>query len=111
MFDYDGFRNGVRIYRLKNNLTQEKLSEMVGVGEHHLSQIERGEAQPSFSLIINLCNTLEISIEDCVACRREQNILLLKQAKENLKEFSLSDKKFLYNILTCLEDFFCSFNK
>lgn len=108
MFDYEGFRNGVRTYRLQNGYTQEKLSEIVGVSEHHLSQVERGETQPGFSLIINLCNALEVSVEDCVKCERDQNILLLNQLRDYLKEFNLSDKKFLYSTLVCLEELFCS---
>lgn len=107
MFDYDGFRNGLRAYRLKAGLTQEKVSEIVDISEHHLSALERGKARPSFGTIINLCNALEISVNDCVVGGREQSLLFLNQLNDYLKEFSHDDKEFLYQVLICLEEYIC----
>ena len=53
----------VRDARLKNNLTQEVLSEKAGISQGFLGNIERGEGFPSLETIINLANALEVSAD------------------------------------------------
>ena len=53
--------------RNKAHLTQEQLSEKVGIGTTYLSDIERGAKFPSLSLFINLVDALGVSA-DYVLC-------------------------------------------
>lgn len=51
---------GIRILqkRKENGLSQEELSEKLGISKNHLSSIERGIYIPTTKLVIELCNVL-----------------------------------------------------
>lgn len=53
--------NNIQIARLKKNLTQEALAEKCDVSDKYISAIERGKSSGSISLIINICNVLDVS--------------------------------------------------
>lgn len=45
--------------RKERRLTQEQLSEKLGISKNHLSSIERGVYAPTIQLIFQICNILE----------------------------------------------------
>ena len=47
--------------RNKKNLTQEKLAEKCNVSPNYISDLERGKSAGSISLIINICNCLDVT--------------------------------------------------
>ena len=53
----------IREERLKLNLTQEKLSEAISVSTTYIGQIERGERCPTLDTLINISNSLGVSID------------------------------------------------
>ena len=57
---------GLRIkeFREKQKMTQDKLSEMVGIDPKHLSRIENGRNYPSFETLEKILDSLEITFED-----------------------------------------------
>lgn len=57
------FNNRLREVRLSKGLTQEKLSEIVGIGLRNYQYYEQGKHVPSFDILIKLANALEISID------------------------------------------------
>ena len=48
-------------YRLKNNLTQNQVSELTGLEPRHISQIERGLSKGSIDTLLKLCNAYKIT--------------------------------------------------
>lgn len=48
-------------YRLKNNMTQNQVSEITGLEPRHISQIERGLTKGSIDTLIKLCNAYKIT--------------------------------------------------
>ncbi len=54
----------IREYRAKQNLTQEKLAEMVGVRRETIIFLEQGKYNPSLKLAYNVAKTLQTSIEE-----------------------------------------------
>ena len=62
--DYKAIGKRIKIARIKANLTQEKLSEMVVVSPTHLSNIETGTTRVSLNTIINIANALHITSDD-----------------------------------------------
>ena len=54
----------IREYRLRLNLTQEKLAEMVGVRRETIIFLEQGRYNPSLRLAHNVARALEAAIED-----------------------------------------------
>lgn len=51
----------VKLYRKKRNLTQEALSEMLGINAKALSKIETGSKFVSSELLESICKTLKVS--------------------------------------------------
>ena len=62
--DYKAIGKRIKIARIKADLTQEKLSEMVGVSPTHLSNIETGTTRVSLNAIISIANALHITSDD-----------------------------------------------
>ena len=53
--------NNIQIARLKKGLTQEILAEKCNLSTKYISTIERGISSGSISLIIDICNILDIT--------------------------------------------------
>ena len=52
MVDYKDIGARIRKARQDQDITQEQLAEMVGVGTAHISHIETGSGTPGFSTIL-----------------------------------------------------------
>ena len=52
----------IRSLRLKAILTQEELSEKIGCHPNHVGRLERGQTEPSFSMLVKLARALKVSI-------------------------------------------------
>ena len=66
--DYRDIGHRIKHIRLEKGYSQEKLSELIGVGASHMSHIESGKTIPSMEVFINLCNVLECSSDELL-CR------------------------------------------
>lgn len=66
--------------RKNKNLTQEKLSEIIGVSRKSISRWENGTSMPDYAILDILCKTLDISINELYYGQ--------KLDKENYKETS-----------------------
>ena len=66
--DYTDIGQRIKQKRMEKGLTQEKLSEMIGVGASHMSHLESGKTVPSMEVFITLCNVLECSADELL-CR------------------------------------------
>ena len=53
--------NNIQHARLKAGLTQDALAEKCGVSAKYISAIERGISSGSISLIIDICNILDVT--------------------------------------------------
>lgn len=62
--DYLDIGGRIRAERTKQNLSQEKLAEMVGVGTTHISHIETGNTKASIKTFIAIINALNISADE-----------------------------------------------
>jgi XRE family transcriptional regulator, regulator of sulfur utilization len=57
----------VRQLRRERELSQESLAFDAGIHTNHLSSIERGEANPSFLLLVSIAKRLGVKVADLVA--------------------------------------------
>lgn len=57
---------GARIKELrkKNNMSQEQLSEKVGIESKYLSRIEVGKSYPSLEIVEKLSDALDVEMKD-----------------------------------------------
>lgn len=56
------FGNRVHILRQERRITQEQFAELMGKSVEHISFIERGERSPSFEVILQLAEVLDVSV-------------------------------------------------
>lgn len=52
------------IERMKKNITQTQLAEMVGITRQTMCLIEKGEYNPSLKLCIAICKALDKTLND-----------------------------------------------
>ena len=57
-------RNRIREYRSRQNLTQEKLAEIVGVRRETIIFLEQGKYNPSLRLAYKIARALKASIDE-----------------------------------------------
>lgn len=57
------FGKNVKIERIKQDLTQEKLAEIMDVSQNYIANIECGKANMSLAKVLELANYLNIRIE------------------------------------------------
>lgn len=57
---------GKRIAEIRNKcgLTQEKLAEMVNYSSNHIAKLESARTKPSFDLLVDIANALNIQLKD-----------------------------------------------
>ncbi|PKN41920.1 MAG: hypothetical protein CVU60_09195 [Deltaproteobacteria bacterium HGW-Deltaproteobacteria-18] len=60
--DRNGIGGKLRLYRQLRNMTQESLSEVIGVTKQHLGQIERGQCNPSLDFLSNAASALNMHV-------------------------------------------------
>lgn len=58
-------------YRIKKNITQEELTELLNITPRQVQRIESGESRPSLRTLKLLIEILEISDEDVVKIIKE----------------------------------------
>ncbi|MDU1936423.1 MAG: helix-turn-helix transcriptional regulator [Clostridium sp.] len=82
----------IREERLKLNLTQEQLAEKVDISTSYVGQIERGERNISLDTLVNLSNTLGVTIDfllqDSININEDTLLLQINQliSSRNTKE-------------------------
>lgn len=62
--DYKAIGKRIKIARIKADLTQERLAEMVEISPTHMSNIETGTTRVSLSAIVSLANALSVTVDD-----------------------------------------------
>ena len=62
--DYKAIGKRIKIARIKADLTQERLAEMVEISPTHMSNIETGTTRASLTAIVSLANALSVTVDD-----------------------------------------------
>lgn len=64
--------NNLKVWRAKEDLTQEELAEKVEVTRQTINSIERGKYDPSLSLAFRLAELFECRIEEIFDYQEEE---------------------------------------
>ena len=90
----------IREIRKRNNLTQDKFSEQIGIEPPSLSNIENGKSFPSMQTILNIMdkfNTAPQEFFDFQYLKTEEE--LEKEIFEIIKKQSYENKKIIYRLI------------
>ena len=102
----------IAICRKKQNLTQEQLAEKLGVSSKSISRWENGRTLPDYSIIKDLCKTLNISINELFSGEKIESKNFKEIADNNLlnalenSAFTLKEKIKYYGDKWDKEHFF-----
>lgn len=84
--------------RKKMNLTQMQLAEKLGITDRAVSKWETGRAMPDSSIMLSLCQTLKINVNDLLSgeiVMDNYNKEMENNLLEMVKQKELSDKRLL----------------
>lgn len=85
--------------RKKNNLTQMKLAEKLNITDRAISKWENGKSMPDSSIMLDLCNELNISVNDLLSGEMIGKDVYNEKIEQNLydmiKQKEMSDKRLL----------------
>lgn len=89
--------------RKRKGYTQKQLSEKLGISDKTISKWERGNGFPEVSLLLPLCNELEITVNELLSGERVSEENYRKKAEENMmnlvREAQESKKKIILSTL------------
>lgn len=102
------FGENVQRRRKQLGLTQDNLAEMLGIGQHSLSRIERGVLTPKFDRLVEFSKYLHCPVSELFSCGesdREIDSIILdilrshtsEEKSSILKIVSLVSSQFLQN--------------
>ena len=70
--------------RKEKFLTQEQLAEKIGVTSKSISRWENGNTMPEYSLLKNLCNELDINVNELLSGEKIKGNDYMNKSEENL---------------------------
>lgn len=62
--DYKALGKRIKICRINQNMTQERLAYKAGITPTHCSNIETGSTKVSLNTLVNIANALSVSVDD-----------------------------------------------
>ena len=79
--------------RKEKNLTQEALSELLNIDRTTISKWERGISSPDISMLKDLCNVLDVSINDIFDTDKNQSSNKEKEINNIIKVIDFYEKR------------------
>lgn len=79
--------------RKRNKLTQEQLSEKLGVSINAVSKWERGLNLPDVSLMKELCKTLDITLNELFEGKKLTNEEIISKSEKNIMSLMMTLKQ------------------
>lgn len=93
----------LRELRAQRGMSQEKLSELCGVSSRHISEMERGESNPSFQVMTQVTAALGVSMKDLFDFTHHQDRQDALEELVDLLTHMQSDKfKIAYKVIKML---------
>ena len=97
---------GSKIQKARNNkkYTQEYVAEKIDKSVDTLRNIENGRSVGSVETLINICNVLDITMDDIFYDLLERkNIILDNKIYEQFQELEIKDKELIYMLINHLK--------
>ncbi|PFI81557.1 helix-turn-helix transcriptional regulator [Bacillus cereus] len=65
-------KNNVKLARVKVELTQQELADVVGITRQTISLIEKGKYNPSLKLCLQICYAVNAKLDEIFWINREE---------------------------------------
>ena len=73
MFDRKLMGNRIKVLRVQQGLSQDKLSELAGLNGKYLGEVERGSANISIINLSNLADALDVPLPSLLSTEHERS--------------------------------------
>lgn len=103
--DYKVIGQRIKIARIKKDITQETVADIVDITPAHMSNIETGKTKVSLPTLISIANALSVSVDELLC----DNILaskaiFQKEAQELFSDCNDFEIRVLVDILKAAKD-------
>lgn len=88
----------LKYLRELQNLSQEEVAMKANITRAYLGQIERGEKNPTVTMVSKICNALEITLEDFFSKDTDLDFYT-KKIIRLLNDVNVSDKEYICTIV------------
>ena len=89
----------IRRYRKANNLSQEELSEIIGISVTHMSHIETGNTKLSLPVFVAIANALNIQTDELLSDVQHSRTSALDDLAEVLDSCNPQEIKILTDVI------------
>ena len=79
--------------RKDKGMTQKELAEIIGMSDKTISKWESGNSLPDTSVLVSLCEVLDISVNELLSCEKIPPEDYSKKAEENIMTLMMKMKK------------------
>lgn len=79
--------------RKEKGVTQKELAEQIGVSDKTISKWENGNSVPDTSILLSLCNVLEITVNEFLSCEKILPENYSMKAEENIMALIKENKR------------------
>lgn len=69
---YMPLKNSLKVQRVKMGINQAELGNLVGVSRQTISLIERGDYNPSITLVLKLCKVFDVVVEEIFSYQEDK---------------------------------------
>ena len=104
MLNRKEFGAAIKSARVENNLTQEKLAELLGITPVHVKQLEAGNRMPSVEVLYDIAITLNFSVDSVFFPVKSNNLASLDKVERILRLCTPQDLYVIYATANALVD-------
>lgn len=92
---------GLRIKEIRQNrkISQDKLSEQLGIDPKYLSRVEVGKATPSLDVVIKLASELRVDVKELFEFSHIEGAGEMNQIESMLKGISADQRKLIIKLI------------
>lgn len=94
--------NCIREARKTQMLTQDELSEKLGISVRHIANIEKGKINPSFEILYTLIRGLNLSADILFYPEYTEIELEIKQLIQDFQSCDRDDRQIVFRTLQCM---------
>lgn len=110
--DYAAIGRRIKAARVKQDMTQEELAELVQVSTAHISKIETAYTKPSFQVVVDIANALQTSVDELLVDNvTYPSVHLHKDFEPLLEEMTVDELRIMRDTMKTLRQSLLTYRK
>lgn len=101
--NFEDIGKRIRAIRVERKMTQDKLANLVDVNVSHISNIECNKVKVSLKTLVNICNSLDVTVDYLLENEYKQETKISDVDYEIIQELKKHDTKKKERILQIIK--------